>query len=57
MFNLFREVFTVGYNDGLQGAKDFATYAEALAEAQDAVTIAQNITVRDRKGTLLAQFD
>lgn len=57
MFNFFREVFTVGYNDGLQGAKEFNTYAEAIAEAEDAITIAPNVTIRDKKGTLLAKFD
>jgi hypothetical protein len=57
MFNFFREVFTVGYNDGLQGAKEFNTYAEAIAEAQEAITIAPNVTVRNNKGALLAQFD
>lgn len=57
MFNFFREVFTVGYNDGLQGAKEFSTYAEAIAEAQEAITIAPNVTVRNNKGALLAQFD
>lgn len=57
MFNFFREVFTVGYNDGLQGAKEFNTYAEAIAEAKDAITLAPNVTIRDKKGALLAQFD
>lgn len=57
MFNFFREVFTVGYNDGLQGAREFSTLTEAIAEAKDAITIAPNVTIRNRRGDLLAQFD
>jgi hypothetical protein len=56
MLNLFREVFIVGYNDGLQGARKFHTYVEAYAEAKDATTIAPNITIRDKRGNLLNQF-
>ena len=56
MFNLSREVFIVGYNDGVQGVREFRTYAEAYAEAKDATTIAPNITIRNKRGILLNQF-
>jgi hypothetical protein len=57
MFNLFRQKFIVGYNDGLAGVKEFSILSDAIAEAKDASTLMGNITVRDKRGTLIQSFD
>lgn len=57
IFNLTRQVYRVGYNDGLAGEKVFYSLQEAITETNDSLTLMGNITIRDKKGNLIAQFD
>jgi hypothetical protein len=57
MFNFFREIFIVGYNDGLQGEKQFSTLTEAEIFAKDQTSICPNMTIRNKKGQLIATYN
>jgi hypothetical protein len=63
MFGLFkkstkitRQIFIVGYNDGLAGVKEFDSLSAAIFEAEGASMMMPNITVRAENGRLIRAF-